>query len=224
MNNRQTVQLRSLRTPTSKHPRNYAISTSAMNLALHSRGYPNQSNAAHQSGAVLIISLIMLLLLTLIGASSMQSTSLEEKMAGNIRDENLAFQAAETALRAGESIVTLNPPAFSVGGNGTGGTGLYTTIGNGAQASGYWQTVDWSSNTAVATYTGGALNYINSAPRYIIEELPSTTSTSTASNTGGSLESGTASSPQTVSWYRITARGTGGSDNAVVIVQSIYKR
>ena len=118
-----------------------------------------------QSGAVLIISLIMLLLLTLIGVTGSQVTGLEEKMAGNMRDQNLAFQAAETALRAGETIVTLNPPAFSVGGNGAGGTGLYTTIGTGAQSSGYWQTVDWNSTTAVATYTGD-FTYQKAPPLY----------------------------------------------------------
>jgi len=183
-----------------------------------------RSKNTHQSGTVLIISLIMLLLLTLIGATSMQSTSLEEKMAGNVRDENLAFQAAETALRAGEAIIAINPPAFSVSGNGTGGTGLYTTVGAGAQTSGYWQTVDWSSDTAVATYTGGTLSHINSTPRYIIEELPSTEITGAAPNSGDSLESNIAGKSQAIFWYRITARGTGGSDNAIVMVQSIYKR
>jgi type IV pilus assembly protein PilX len=178
----------------------------------------------HQSGAVLIISLIMLLLITLIGISGSYGTGLEEKMAGNMRDESLAFQAAETALRAGESIVMLNPPAFSVKGNGTGGTGLYTTVGTGAQSTGYWQTVDWNSNAAVASYAGGSLNNIKSVPRYIIEELPTTTSTSTTTNGGGSLETGTPSSSETVSWYRITARGTGGSDNTVVILQTIIRR
>lgn len=180
----------------------------------------------HQNGAVLIISLILLLLLTLIGASSIQTTSLEEKMTGNIRDENLAFQAAETALRAGEArATTLDITSFSVANNGTGGTGLYTTIGTGAQASGYWQTVDWTNNTAVATYTGGSLNYIHSAPQYIIEELTPTPSTSgTTTNTSGSLEAGMAAGSQTITWYRITARGTGASDNAVVILQSIYRR
>ena len=64
---------------------------------------PSQGRIADQSGAVLIISLIMLLLLMLIGTTSMQSTSLEEKMAGNSRDQNLAFQSAEAALRAGEA-------------------------------------------------------------------------------------------------------------------------
>ena len=177
-----------------------------------------------QRGAVLIISLIMLLLLTLIGVSGTQATGLEEKMAGNMRDETLAFEAAETALRAGESIVKLNPPAFSVGSNGTGGTGLYTTVGTDARSSGYWQTVDWNSNTAVAAYSGGSLSHIKSAPRYIVEELPSSTSTSTTTNTNGSFEAGTPSNSQTVSWYRITARGTGGSDNAVVMLQSIIRR
>ncbi|MCX7100437.1 MAG: PilX N-terminal domain-containing pilus assembly protein, partial [Methylobacter sp.] len=55
--------------------------------------------AINQSGAVLIISLIMLLLLTLIGTTAMQTSTLEEKMAGNLRDRDIAFQAAESALR-----------------------------------------------------------------------------------------------------------------------------
>ena len=62
-----------------------------------------QINHKEGEGAVLIISLIMLLLLTIIGVTAIQTTSLEEKMAGNMRDQNLAFQAAESALRVGET-------------------------------------------------------------------------------------------------------------------------
>jgi Tfp pilus assembly protein PilX len=51
----------------------------------------------------LIISLILLLLLTLISVSAMKTSSLEERMAGNDRDRNMAFQEAEAALRAGEA-------------------------------------------------------------------------------------------------------------------------
>ncbi|MCF6251350.1 MAG: PilX N-terminal domain-containing pilus assembly protein [Methylococcaceae bacterium] len=58
-----------------------------------------------QAGVVLVVSLIMLLLLTLIGVSGMQSTGLEEKMAGNKRNRNLAFQAAEAALRHAENYI-----------------------------------------------------------------------------------------------------------------------
>ena len=175
-----------------------------------------------QKGVVLIISLIMLLLLTLIAASSMQTTSLEEKMAGNIRDENLAFQAAETALRAGEAIVTLNSPSFSVAGNGTLGTGLYTTVGVSPPDPCFWATVDWGSNTAVATLPSNTLNYVNKQPRYIIEELPS------IHNRHALLPEGVwkPECPSAVkpTWYRITARGTGASDNAVVKLQSIFRR
>ena len=56
-----------------------------------------------QQGVVLAVSLIMLLIMVVIGLASMQSTTLEEKMAGNYRDQNLAFQAAESTLREGET-------------------------------------------------------------------------------------------------------------------------
>ena len=57
---------------------------------------PNEySPSKHQSGVVLPISMIMLLLLTLIGITGSHVTGLEEKMAGNSRNYNLAFQAAE---------------------------------------------------------------------------------------------------------------------------------
>ena len=54
-----------------------------------------------QRGAVLIVALIMLLLLTLVGLSSMRSTSLQENMAGNLRENYIAYQAAEAALQMG---------------------------------------------------------------------------------------------------------------------------
>ena len=72
--------------------------------------------AVYQSGAVLIISLIMLLLLTIIGVTAIQTTLLEEKMAGNMREQNIAFQAAESALRSGETdTATIAPSDFYTG-------------------------------------------------------------------------------------------------------------
>ncbi len=58
---------------------------------------------ASQRGAALVVSLILLLVVTLIGISGMQSTVLQEKMSGNFKDKNSAFQAAEAALREGEA-------------------------------------------------------------------------------------------------------------------------
>lgn len=58
-----------------------------------------------QEGAVLLVCLVMLLVLTMIGVSSMSGSALQERMAGGARDYNLAFQAAEASLRVGEAYV-----------------------------------------------------------------------------------------------------------------------
>jgi type IV pilus assembly protein PilX len=56
-----------------------------------------------QRGMALIVSLILLLSLTILGLAAMQNTSLEERMAGSVRAENIALQGAEAGLRAGET-------------------------------------------------------------------------------------------------------------------------
>ncbi|MDU8554830.1 PilX N-terminal domain-containing pilus assembly protein [Pseudomonas syringae pv. actinidiae] len=60
---------------------------------------------ARQRGIVLLVSLVFLLLLTLLGISSMQNATLQEKMAGSVQIRNLSFQAAEAVLRRGESSI-----------------------------------------------------------------------------------------------------------------------
>ncbi|OEY67996.1 pilus assembly PilX family protein [Marinobacter sp. X15-166B] len=69
------------------------------------------NSSSTQRGSVLIVSLIMLLLISLIGVGSMQSTLLQERMAANLHDRNIAFQASERALRTGE--LWLAPNALS---------------------------------------------------------------------------------------------------------------
>ncbi len=58
-----------------------------------------------QRGMALLVSLVFLLLLTLIGLSSMQSATLQEKMTSSVMQRNQSFQLAEAALRVGESAV-----------------------------------------------------------------------------------------------------------------------
>lgn len=76
-----------------------------------------------QSGVVMVIALIALLLLSLIGTTSIKSSTIQERISGNLRDQDLAFQAAEAALHDAEdflrSITTL--AAFN------NVAGLYTT-------------------------------------------------------------------------------------------------
>ncbi|MDO7928988.1 PilX N-terminal domain-containing pilus assembly protein [Pseudomonas sp. KFB-139] len=62
---------------------------------------------ARQSGMVLLVSLVFLLLLTLLGISSMQNATLQEKMSGSVAVRNQSFQKAEAVLRLGESSIQM---------------------------------------------------------------------------------------------------------------------
>jgi hypothetical protein len=54
-----------------------------------------------QQGAVLIVSMVLLVVLTLLGVSVMNMTQLEERMASNMQEVTQAFQSAETGLSQG---------------------------------------------------------------------------------------------------------------------------
>jgi type IV pilus assembly protein PilX len=73
----------------------FIMKPSPMPLKYHAR--------RRQGGAVLVVGLIILVILTLLGVQAMRSNVLQERMAGNMRERNLAFQAAESALRLGEA-------------------------------------------------------------------------------------------------------------------------
>lgn len=63
------------------------------------RNVPSRQMPQKQRGAVLFISLIMLLLLTLIGITAMQVTLLQERMAGGFRVQHQAFESTEGLLK-----------------------------------------------------------------------------------------------------------------------------
>ena len=64
----------------------------------------NQNSFQHkQTGAALLVALIMLLISTMIGLASIRGTTLNEKMSSNMYDRSLSYQAAESALRAAEA-------------------------------------------------------------------------------------------------------------------------
>jgi len=158
-----------------------------------------------QKGAALVISLIMLLLLTILGITAMQTTTMQERMAGNARERSNAFQIAEAGLTAGESYlnqVTIGP--FSTSANAD---GLY-------QAKSVLLTTDNEWWNIATTWTAGSDTGTLTGSRYIVEQLP-------ALATGGSLEAGT---PGVLQYYRITAQGTGPANTAVVMLQSTFKR
>ncbi len=61
-------------------------------------GPMNTPSGRHQSGAVLIVAMIILVVLTMLGVTAMNTSSLQEKIASNTQEQVHAFQAAETGL------------------------------------------------------------------------------------------------------------------------------
>lgn len=66
---------------------------------------PQDRSISHQQGAVLIVSLVVMLVITLLGVAGMNSSLMQEKMAANAQNTNRAFQAAESATMAITQII-----------------------------------------------------------------------------------------------------------------------
>jgi type IV pilus assembly protein PilX len=166
---------------------------------------------AGESGSALIISLMILIVLTLLGLSAVRTTILEEKMAGNHREDNLAFQSAESALRDAEafieSVASVN--AF----NDTGG--LYSQATSDPD---YFSTATWGATNSVGY--SGTIAGVASQPRYIIKYVGVISAGGAALNIGGYGNQ----QASVLHAFRITARGTGGRDTTQAILQEYYGR
>ena len=65
-------------------------------------------------GAVLMMSLVMLTVLTLIGVSSMTSSTLELKVSSNMQQHDVAFQAAQSVIDVAASTDPVNTNNYQV--------------------------------------------------------------------------------------------------------------
>ncbi len=161
-------------------------------------------------GATLVISLVMLLMLTLISVASMQTTAFEDKMATNMSDLEYAFQSTEAALREGEA--WLDNLAVEPEQESTCSTKPCVLLPDPLRypedfGLTWWQTIG-------TAYNGPTLNAVPTSPIYLIEYsrfVPDTLVSGQNTSAG-------------IFYYRVVARGTGRSDDAVVILESTYGR
>jgi type IV pilus assembly protein PilX len=174
------------------------------------------ASPSRQKGAALAVGLVFLIALALLGIGAMSINAMEERMAGNSRDINLAFQAAESALRDAELDVLKNiTPASGFDSACTNGLCLPPAVSTPLA-----RTIDWTNSGITRTYGAGTgaqpLTLVSAQPRYIIELL----STLPAGN-GQSLAVGIKPASNGVA-YRITALGIGGRPETRIILQSIF--
>lgn len=161
-----------------------------------------------QTGAALITCLMLLVVMTILGVSAITSSTMEERMAGNVRNKHVSFQAAEAAIRVAEvyTEATLSDDSVFDGTNG-----LYPR--SNATDSDYpiWE-------NAANWIDAGAVAGVASNPTYIIEDF-----TTAPRDSDCTLEVPPPPGCM-LPVYRVTARGTGLSDNALTIIQTTYKK
>jgi type IV pilus assembly protein PilX len=200
----------------------------------------------YQQGAVLIVSLVLLLILTIVGISGMKMTSLEERMSGNYKDNEMAFQAAEAALVEAENFLEntnlttadfYTDPACSstncfksdcTGGsvNSTNGglcfTGEFTVSSEPVNSceldnSKPWEDMTrWTTAAQVANAT--TLTGLAADARFIIEFRCFTVRDDSNSTADPSILA------QWALLFRITALANGGTTDSRVMLQSTYKK
>lgn len=183
------------------------------------RNIASMNRAASQRGAVLIVSLLLLLVMTLLGLGASQSTRLQERMAGNQRDLELAMQGAEASLRAAEELLAPDRALTTcvVAGEACEAYEMGTLVvpnSNVAldlarQSDAWW--VAWGSQYQFSSN----LASVRWAPEFINERV------------GELRDSFGVGGPYlnvVRDFHRATARSSGMTDTAEVVVQSTYAR
>jgi type IV pilus assembly protein PilX len=186
----------------------------------------NISSPRQQGGAVLVVSLLILLVITILALGASQSTRLQARMVSSQRDYDLALQSAEAGLRAGErrigdmgimtaplACLTLDNSVCWVYELGA----LNSSVNYEDQA---FESDEWWEANAMQ-YDSGASDVLSGEglsrgdPEYYIEEVEEVPDSLSIPPTGP---------PPTRIYYRVVARGKGGSDDAQAVLHSTYVR
>jgi len=178
----------------------------------------------HERGAVLIVLLILLMVVTLLGVALMRLQTTEQRMAVNSANRSIGAANSETTLRWGEC-------GLQGGCDGAGWTptsflsnaaGLYTL--NAATGSTVSKSTPNSSTAATwAAPAGNALPYNGVAlgagvnAQYVVERLPPVVIPGDSSSLE-QYDGGGGATP-----YQVTAFATGADSSSQTVLQSTFR-
>lgn len=201
-----------------------------------------------EGGAILIVTLLFLVILTMLGITAMTGTTMEERMAGNTRDSAIALQAAEAALRDARRDI-MNIPAVDGASYGRAIPMAVSDFGNDAEEPGTCNTntdtqglcrpADNPDGTAYAKAPGSVMPAV---PKHDLRGAPSVAFgaiTGAPAVGGAAAPRAIAVQPRYVieafclqqhgetlqpfcNFYRITARGYGRNPNSQVTLQETF--
>jgi Tfp pilus assembly protein PilX len=174
--------------------------------------------AGFQPGMVLLLCLIFLMALTLLGLSASSDTILQSKLASNLQDSERAKQSALSALSWAEDwILEFNGPppencSMACGGLYLHASGMLPLYPE-SESYSWW--LQHGHEAGIDPLTGERIVTLSNdsydVPVWIIE-------------TAQIIPPGENGSTELLTWYRILARGTGQSETAVSVVESIISR
>lgn len=177
--------------------------------------HASTSIASRQRGAVLIVSMLLLLVLTILAIGASQTTRLQERMAGNTRDIDMAFQGSEAGLRAAENYIA-STPALPTCLDSTSAScyvleqGHFSTTDLGRQIDSWWRT----NAKAFGTPSTQEVTGVVEEPRYVIEEFQTVTFSLTVGH----------GAPPGKTYYKSTAWSPGATDTSHAVVESVFAR
>lgn len=165
-----------------------------------------------QGGAVLIVSMLLLLVMTVLAITASQATQMQERMAGNARDLDLAFQAGEAGIRAAETHIQRNiapkraASLICAQRDTCDAVGREDAIQDYEHRSRAW----WLAN---AHQMEQALSEVSDKSRYVIErwaDVPDTLTRGSSMQKSGTI------------YYVATSHAQGATGSAVAMMETSY--
>jgi type IV pilus assembly protein PilX len=176
-----------------------------------------------QDGAALIVALILLVVMMLLSLSGVRTVAMGERMTANAYDRTLAFQAAESALRAGETKAQEQADAVPPNKDFT-AAGIYSDADSACATSPCANGLcsqpdkDCTDRWRDSTFTGwvnasglGLTTLVTTPPQYFVEYLGANYPCDVENPGSGAL----------CKRFRITAR-SNAADRSLILLQSIY--
>lgn len=179
-----------------------------------------------QRGVALVVALLLLVVITLVGLAAVRGTIMQQKMASNLFDRQIAFQGAEAAMRAATARIAANPG----------------DVARNCQAGGVFcqgnpfddpnldtgKIITVTAGTASGEFAKSSV--AASQPQYVVENMGNWYNPNTSTGFGQSANShnyGAQGTSTTAVYYRVTARSGDPAkvgDRAVVVLQAMVKQ
>lgn len=206
-------------------------------VCTHKAKIPRRQFAGRQRGAALFFAVMFLIVMTLLALAAANASMMQERMTGGLRSMQLASHATDSTLREVERL--LNTLSFV-------GTQPLPPCPDAASSLCIWksnygrlfdevQEFRASRDNPVFSFTGVFASQIPLStlsgddrtakiarqPQYIVEEIGQNRPPGDGS-ADGALDSEKLASAGNYFFYRVTARGTGGTDAADRLYESVF--